>query len=147
MTLPVVERFVEREIPTPDKMNELIDTLVAQFNGSISSNSLAWPFLARGDIDMRGNAIYGFTAVNNVQYVNDDLSLADAITNASSDGNIIAITPGYTATAEDLDVVDDNITIIGYGPERPCRSSPDDTGQVSGPLPLPIISEGRVSSG
>jgi hypothetical protein len=115
MAFPTLSTYSDGETPADTKLNEIISAVQAAFAAGIIGANIADPLVMQGDIDMNGYSLNNFSSLNKVQVVNSSLSLDTAIANAASSGRVILIEPGYTATAEDIDVSLSNITILGYG--------------------------------
>ena len=115
MAIPTIDLFTDNETPTTSKMNQPRQALITALAGALTGDNIGWPLVAQGDLDMNGNSLYNFSSITGAQHVNSSKSLATAIAAASTDGKVIVIDPGFTATANNITVADDDVTIMGYG--------------------------------
>lgn len=114
-----IHEFVDAEVITHDDLNSIGESVSQEIGGTgnISSTSIAWPIVAQGHINMNGYSILNLGTLLGAIHVNDEKTLAQAISEASS-GDVIIIDPAPSATASASDILinaKNNLTIMGYG--------------------------------
>ena len=118
MSLDNVHEWVDQEVIIADDLNSIAVGIAEELNaGSIPASKLVWPLVAQGNIDMNGYDLRNFGSLLGVIHVNDEKTLAQAITEAG-DGDTIVIDPGATAvaTASNITITGRNgLSILGYG--------------------------------
>ncbi len=108
--------FIDKEIVTPEKLNDFVQALEAKFAAGLSSAEIVWPLNAGGDLQMgdwnitEGQSIWGI--FNADQYTDDwDSCLSDA-----GSGGCIVIPPNTTVTMDASAMTGSSLTIKGSGP-------------------------------
>jgi len=115
MALTNIHEFVDDEIITHDDLNSIGEAVSSELTGGgIGAGSLVWPLVCQGDIDMNGYSITGISAFFEVYHVNASQTLAVAVAAVNSaNGGTIVIDDFSAATASDLLVTANNVTIMG----------------------------------
>ncbi len=107
--------FIDKEIVTPEKLNDFVQALEAKFAAGLSSAEIVWPLQAGGDLQMgewnitEGLSIWGI--FNAKEYAEDwDSCLSDGR------NGCIVIPPGTTVTMDGSEMTGSSLTIKGSGP-------------------------------
>lgn len=108
--------FIDKEIVTPEKLNDFVQALEAKFAAGLSSAEIIWPLIAGGDLLMGDESITGGQSIwgiyNADQYTDDwDQCLLDA-----GSGGCIVIPPNTTVVMDASAMVGTSLTIKGSGP-------------------------------
>jgi hypothetical protein len=107
--------FIDKEIVTPEKLNDFVSALESKFTSGLTSAEIQWPLVASGDLVMGDNAITGGTSIwgiyNAAQYEDD----WDSCLTAGA-GGCIVIPPNTTITMDAADMTGSSLTIKGSGP-------------------------------
>lgn len=108
--------FTRKEILTAEKMTTFVTALNNVFSAGFSSDDLAWPLIADGNLDMAQYSILNCKQVMDVVNASEYATFAEAITAAGA-GGAVFIPPGYTLTLTSAGLITaDNITVFGLGP-------------------------------
>jgi len=114
--------FIDKEIVTPEKLNDFVQALESKFTAGLGSAEIAWPLIAGGDLYMNDYSIIGGAKILGIvnagapQYAADfSLALTDG-----ANGCII-IPPNTAITMDGLSFAGASLTIIGSGPTSVLR--------------------------
>lgn len=107
--------FIDKEIVTPEKLNDFVQALEAKFAAGLSSAEIVWPLNAGGNLQMGDWSITGGQSIwgiyNADQYTDDwDTCLSDGA------GGCIVIPPNTTVTMDGAAMTGSSLTIKGSGP-------------------------------
>ena len=111
-----IAKFFDDETLSEEKMNALRTALIQELTTGIGAESLAWPLVAEGNLDMNNHDIVNVGSFAGVIQVNSTQSLATAVALVNSQGyGTILIDPGFTAvtTASGLEITADDVIIAG----------------------------------
>ena len=131
MPITNVPTFVDGEILTASKLNQIGTAITTKFSGAVTGADLAWPLVAQGNIDL--NNAYGLLnlrtlwgVINAAEYD----TLSDAVSALPSAGGAIFVPPNTTITADGVSITKP-VMIFGAGKTSVLKLT---TGSTSGYL-------------
>ena len=119
MALDTIHVFADAEVVTHTNLNSIGEGVSGEIgSGNISASSLVWPLVALGNLDMNGYSVINNAETDGVLHVNSTQTLATAVAAVNSaPGGTIMLESGFEASASDLIVSADNVTIMANSPD------------------------------
>jgi len=106
--------FVDKEIVTPEKLNNFVQAIEAKFTAGLGTAEIQWPLIAGGNLIMGEYEITGGRKIFNVVNAAEYPTLQAALTAGS--GGLVYIPPGTTIQADGAELVGATCAIVGAGP-------------------------------
>lgn len=106
--------FKDKEIPSPEKFNNFVQSIEAKFTAGLGTAEIQWPLIAGGNLIMGEYEITGATKIMKVVNASAYSTLQLALTAGS--GGIVYIPPGTTIQADGAQLIGTTCAIVGAGP-------------------------------
>lgn len=114
MAISNIPTFVDGEILTAAKLNQLGLALSTKFSGQVGGADLNWPLTAQGNLDINYNEIVNLRTLWGVINADEYDDLQDAVDALPSAGGAIFIPPNTTIVADGVDVTKP-VLVFGAG--------------------------------
>ena len=114
--------FIDKEIVTPEKLNNFVQALESKFSAGLGTSEISWPLIAGGDLYMNdynivgGATVLGMINAGAPKYVSD---FATALTDGAA--GCIFIPPNTAITIDGEAIAGSSLTIKGSGPTSVLR--------------------------
>lgn len=109
--------FIDKEIVTPEKLNNFVQALESKFTAGLGSAEIAWPLIAGGDLYMNDYSIIGGAKILGMVNAGAPKYAADfALALTDGANGCIFIPPNTTVAIDGESFAGNSLTIIGSGP-------------------------------